>query len=371
MDDAGTASPAEDVTLSIVSRCAARSLALPVALTPPPPTHPLDPSSLRRLCDSLKLSKSLLAAATEFSAPSGSPFLMASSAAFTPPLSAAFNAVSSARTGHVLVTSITLAADTAPSESLTSTATSTFPSASPPGNVPTNSGTGLKSFSCVHRVSPLTLAMNLYASGSSSSTHAAALIVNTVSSAVPDSGTEPTVPSDGGVFSSSSMNAAATPLPSSTSSRNLYLYPLVRTSGDSTRFSVASDTEDVKPAAARSTAWSAPAGSICARVADHDIFSVDASATEATVPFIRAGSPALTLFPVNGAMDADGGAPVAPAAAETTVTVVDASARLAPFFTSRMNSYVRPLGPAAPLSSSPVIFACESLEISSWEPSFR
>ena len=40
-------------------------------------------------------------------------------------------------------------------------------------------------------------------------------------SAVPESGTERRVPPDGGVFSSSSMNAAAAPLPSSTSSRNL------------------------------------------------------------------------------------------------------------------------------------------------------
>ena len=53
------------------------------------------------------------------------------------------------------------------------------------------------------------------------STHAPALIVNVSVSAVPESGTERRVPSDGGVFSSSSMNAAAAPLPSSTSSRNL------------------------------------------------------------------------------------------------------------------------------------------------------
>ena len=134
---------------------------------------------------------------------------------------------------------------------------------------------------------------------------------------------------------------------------------------------MARETEDVNPAALRSTLWSAPAGSTNARVADHFILSVDASATEVTVPLILAGSPALTLFFGNGVMDATGGGPVAPAAAAMTDTVVVVSARLAPFFASRMNVYVLPFGPAAPLSLSPSIFACDVLGSSSWEPSLR
>ena len=89
------------------------------------------------------------------------------------------------------------------------------------------------------------------------------------------------------------------------------------------------------------------------------------------MPLILAGSPALTLFFANGVMDATGGGPVAPAAAAMTVTVVVVSARLAPFFASRMNVYVLPFGPAAPLSLSPSIFACDVLGSSSWEPSLR
>ena len=98
----------------------------------------------------------------ELSAPSGLPLFIASSAALMPWSAAFFSEASSVVEGQLLVTSITLGADTAPSESLTSTASSTFPfSSSPPGRETWHSASGLKSFSCVHFSVPLTLYTNL------------------------------------------------------------------------------------------------------------------------------------------------------------------------------------------------------------------
>ena len=119
--------------LSIDSRSLARFSASPVALTPPPPTHPLAARSLRRLCCFLKFAYSPTVARMELSAPSGLPLFIATSAALMPWSAAFFSEASSFVVGQLLVTSITLGADTAPSESLTSTASSTFPSTSPPG----------------------------------------------------------------------------------------------------------------------------------------------------------------------------------------------------------------------------------------------
>ena len=97
----------------------------------------------------------------ELSAPSGLPLFIATSAALMPWSAAFFSEASSFVVGQLLVTSITLGADTAPSESLTSTASSTFPFTSPPGRETWHCASGLKSFSCVHFSVPLTLYTNL------------------------------------------------------------------------------------------------------------------------------------------------------------------------------------------------------------------
>ena len=209
--------------------------------------------------------------------------------------------------------------------------------------------------------SPTTRDVNLYCRGASSSFQAAASTRNVVFSATPVAGTTITDPSPGGVFSASVAKAAAAPLASVTSSRKVYVYPVSSALGDSTRFFAVSEVEEMNDSPelamvpSRSTAVEVPSSSFT-RVADQSSARVSGAASEVTVAIRRATSPALTLFPGRGGMDTLGGAPVAPAAALTTVTLLSRVALLAPLVATSAMVYVCPV-PAAPRSCSDSIRA--------------
>ena len=97
-------------------------------------------------------------------------------------------------------------------------------------------------------------------------------------SAVPVAGTAITEPPEGGVFSASVMNAAASPLESSTASLNLYRYPVSSTLGESTRNAPVMDDEEMKFPDRRSTVSVEPPAS-GTRVADQSNASESADAS--------------------------------------------------------------------------------------------
>ena len=182
--------------------------------------------------------------------------------------------------------------------------------------------------------------MNRYASGASASAHAPAETVKTVLSAVPALGVAVAAPPVGAPLALSVAKAAASPLASETSRRTVYRYPSSSRSGAIARLAEVSDSEFTNPSAVRSTASSSPpaAGT---RTHDH-ANATDASASVATTDLSLATSPELTRPspPAMGAMDALGGAPDAPATADTTVTVDVALETRAPFLASSENAYL-------------------------------
>ena len=358
--------PAEMVTLSMDSRALDLCAALPVAFAPPPPTHPLALSSFLRLCCVLKFSSCCITTLTRLFASSYWPASRSAAASVPADSIASVAASSEASAGQVTTTVASATAETAPSASITWTPSAiSRPCASkPPGRMPSQYAFGEKScmLSGSAVSSPTTRDVNLYCRGASSSVQAMASTRNVVLSATPSLGTAITDPSPGGVFSASVAKAAAAPLASVASSRKVYVYPVSSASGDSTRFLVVSEEEEMNASPepltdpSRSTASTLPSSSSLTRVADQSSARVSGAASESTVACRRATSPALTFCPGRGGMDTLGGAPVAPAAALTTVTLLSVVALLAPLVATSAMAYVCP-APAAPTSCSDSIRA--------------
>ena len=361
----GINAPVEMVTLSMDSRALDLCAALPVAFAPPPPTHPLALSSFLRLCCVLKFSSCCITTLTRLFASSYWPASRSAAASIPADSIASVAASSEASAGQVTTTVASATAETAPSASITWTPSAIFrPCASkPPGRMPSQYFFGEKSclLSGSAVSSPTTRDVNLYCRGLSSSVQAMASTRNVVLSATPSLGTAITDPSPGGVFSASVTKAAAAPLASVTSSRKVYVYPVSSALGDSTRFLVVSEEEDMNASPepltdpSRSNAATLPSSSLT-RVADQSSARVSGAASERTVACRRATSPALTFCPGRGGMDTLGGAPVAPAAALTTVTPLSVVALLAPLVATSAMAYVCP-APAAPTSCSDSIRA--------------